>query len=142
MVFNNRKKQRNTIGSNARLSLSEIKRILRTVPRAKAFYFYEEIGKPAGQVATSLLDFRNKINTAHSASLVFHLRRKDFENWVREVIGDSALAKRIGTIDPNTFDLKMKLCATVNTRIKELRETLPSSTAIPENLSVASSTPL
>lgn len=133
-MFSVRKKKQKiyTMDSNARLSHSEIKEVLRTVPRDEAFYFYEGIGKPTGHVATSLLDFRNKINDVQSSSLIFHLKRKDFENWIREIIRDSELAKRISNINPDTFGLKMKLYTTVNTRIKELREMLPTSTVIPK----------
>jgi len=143
-MFSNKKEKPETYpqGSNAKLSLSEIKTILRTVRRDKAFYFYEGIGKPTEQVATSLIDFRDKVNTVPSASLVFHLRRKDFGNWIRDVIRDSALARRIGNINPNTFDLKMKLHATVNIRIKELKEMLPTPTVISEDFSIAHTTPL
>jgi len=69
--------------------------------------------------------------------LVFHLRRKDFENWVSEVIGDSELAKKISNIRPSDFDLKTKLCATVDKRIKELREMSSTSRVVSEDLFVA-----
>jgi len=122
---------------NAKISQSEVKGILRAVPRDEAFYFYEEVGKPVGCIATSLVDFRDKINTVRWSSLVFHLKRKDFENWISEIIGDSELAKRISDIGPSDFDLKTKLCATVDTRIKELREMSSTSTVVSEDLFVA-----
>jgi len=122
---------------NVKLSQSEVKKILRTVRRDEAFYFYEEVGKPVGCIATSLVDFRDRINTVRWSSLVFHLKRKDFENWISEVIGDSELPKRISNIRPSDFDLKMKLCATVDTRIKELREMSSTSTIVSEDLFVA-----
>ncbi len=122
---------------NAKLSRSEVEKILRTVPRDEAFYFYEEVGKPVGYIATSLVDFREKINAVRWVSLVFHLKRKDFENWISEVIGDSELAKRISNTGPSDFDLKTKLCATVDRRIKELREMLSTSTVVSEDLIVA-----
>ncbi|MCK4482674.1 hypothetical protein KAU55_05570 [Candidatus Bathyarchaeota archaeon] len=122
-----------TKGVNARLSESKIKEILTTVRRDKAFCFYEGIDKPIGHIATSLLDFRNKINTVQLSSLVFHLKRKDFENWIREIIRDSEMAKRISNINPNDFALKNKLYTTVDTRIKELKAMLSTSTTISEN---------
>lgn len=138
-MFRHRKKNQKTysIDSNARLSQSKIKEILRTVTRDKAFYFYEEIGKPTRYMATSLLDFRNKINTVQSSSLVFHLRRKDFENWIREIIRDSELAERISKISPSDFDLNKKLYATVDMRIKELREMASTSVIVSEDLFTA-----
>ena len=122
---------------NVKLSQSEVEKILRVVPRNEAFYFYEEVGKPVGCIATSLVDFRDKLNTVRWSSLVFHLKRKDFENWVSEIIGDSELAKRISNIAVDSFDLKTKLYATVNKRIKELKEMSSTSTVVSEDLIVA-----
>jgi hypothetical protein len=134
-MFSRGKKKQETYteGSNVTLSQSEIRDILRTVPRSEAFFFYEGIGKPIDHIATSLPDFLNKIDAVQSSSLAFHLRRQDFENWIRETIGDSELAKRIGKISSDDFNLKMKLYATINTRINELREMLSTSTVISED---------
>lgn len=116
---------------NAKLSQSEVKEILRTVPRDEAFYFYEEVGKPVGYIATSLADFCDKINTIRPSSLIFHLKRKDFESWISGIMGDSVLAKRISSIDADAFDLKAKLYAIVDKRIKELKEMLSTPTPTP-----------
>ena len=138
-MFSYRKKKQEPLVRNntTTLSQSKIEEILRTVSRNDAFYFYNEIGKPTGHVATSLLDFQNKINIVQSSSLVFHLRRKDFENWIREIIRDSELAKRISNISPTDFYVKTKLYATINTRIKELRETPSTPTVISEEFLAA-----
>lgn len=134
--FRKKKEETYTIGSSARLSRSEVEKILRTVPRDKAFYFYEGVGKPTGQVATGLVDFRDKINDVKLSSLVFHLKRKDFENWIKDIIGDSELAKRISNVDPYAFDLKIKLYAAVSKRINELKEVLSTSIVVSEDLLV------
>ena len=110
------------------LSKSKVEAILRTVPPGKAFYFYEGVGKPTSQVATSLVDFRNKINSIESESLTFHLKRKDFRNWIKVIIGDSELATRISNISSQTFDFRNRLYTTVNTRIKELNKILSAIT--------------
>ena len=130
-------KETSVTNVNAKLSQSEVKKILRTVPRDEAFYFYEEVGKPVGCIATSLVDFRDKIDTVRWSSLVFHMKRKDFENWIKGIIGDSELAKRISNIRPSDFDLKTKLCAAVDMRIKELREMSSASRVVSEDLIVA-----
>lgn len=114
-----REKARNRRGSSR---LSKIRRILRTVPDNKAFYFYEGEGKPCTQVAKSLQEFCDKINTVPQSSLVFHLKRKDFGNWFTQIIEDSVLAKRIGKINVKNLDLKLKLYSTVNNRIRELKD--------------------
>jgi len=133
-----KKEESDTEVKDVRLLKSEVKEILRTVPRDKAFYFYESLGKPTGHVATSLVDFRNKVNTVPSSCLAFHLRRKDFENWVRDVMGDSELAKRISEIDSSGFYVRMKLYAVVDTRINELQEMLSTSSVVSEDVFASS----
>jgi len=122
-MFSRKKKNKETSvrNVNAKLSQSEVEKILRTVPRDAAFYFYEEVGKPVGYIATSLVDFRDKINAVRWSSLVFHLNRKDFENWIKVVIGDSELAKKISNISPDDFNLKNELFTTIGKRINELK---------------------
>lgn len=137
-----KKEETSTVGSNSRPSQAEIKAILRTVPYEQAFYFFEGLGKPTKHFATGLVDFRDKINNVSTTSLLFHLKRKDFENWIREVLRDSELARRISTISPLAFDWKTKLYTTISTRIRELRERLPISTATTEDLSVPRTTPV
>jgi hypothetical protein len=122
---------------NAKLSRSEVEKILRIVPRNEAFYFYEEVGKPVGYIARSLVDFRDKVNAVRWSSLVFHLKRKDFENWVSDVIGDSELAKRISNISPDDFNLKNKLFTTIDKRVNELKEKLLAPSVVSEVLFVA-----
>jgi len=123
---------------NAKPSQSEVEKILRTVPHNEAFYFYEEVGKPVGYIATSLVDFRDKINTVRWSSLVFHLNRKDFENWIKVVIGDSELAKRISNISPDDFNLKNKLFTRIDKKINEPKEKPLAPTVVSEDLFVAS----
>ncbi len=138
MFSHKRKKEEpHTRNSDGALSQSKTNDILRTVPRDNAFHFYEKIGKPTNHVAVSLLDFRDKIKVVQWSSLVFHLKRKDFENWIKETIRDSELAKRISDISPNDFDLKTKLYETINTRINELRKMSSTSTVVHEDLIIA-----
>lgn len=138
-MFSFRKKEEEsyTKSSETRLSRSEIKKILRTVPLDGAFYFYEGIGKPTVHMARSLADFREKINDVGLRSLVFHLRRKDFESWIRDILGDSELAENVGKIAPDSFDLQVKLYATVSKRIKKLNEMLSASTITSEQVVAA-----
>ncbi len=95
--------------------------ILRVLPRDKAFYFYEGLGKPTGEFAESLLDFRDKIMTLQLSSLIYHMERNDIENWIEEVVGDPTLAERIRKLVPHDL-LKMELRGIIETRIIELTE--------------------
>jgi len=110
------------------LSRGLITRILGTVLHDKAFFFYEDIGKPAGDFAISLSDLCSKINTVTPKSVTFHLKRGDFENWVKEVLGDSELASRISKLKSlkttwrSNKTLKRKLCTVIMDRIAELQD--------------------
>jgi hypothetical protein len=101
----------------------EATKTLKTVGDQEAFYFYEAVGKPTGEKARNLSDFLERVKTAKSDSLVFHLQRGDFQNWVEKILGDSKLAKKLGRISPsNCDDVRMSICKTVENRIKELQE--------------------
>jgi len=70
-------------------------RILRTLPREKAFYFFTSIGNYTGESAASLKEFMDKINEVNVKSLEFHFYRGDFEKWIAEVLEDKELAEEI-----------------------------------------------
>jgi SOS-response transcriptional repressor LexA len=99
-------------------------RTLRTLSNQEAFYFYETIGKPTGQSAKSLNEFLDKIKSVKLESLVFHLQRKDFKNWISNTLEDPKLAQEIQTLPTEHKDLlRTKICTTVETRLKELEGT-------------------
>jgi hypothetical protein len=98
-------------------------KILRALNDKEAFYFYEDVGKPTGQSARSLSDFLEKTQSVKLESLLFHLQRKDFQNWFKETLGDSKLASRIEEILPShNDDLRKKIHSTVKDRIRELSQ--------------------
>ena len=104
------------------LSREDVSKILGTVSYERAFYFYEGIAKPNGEFAVSLSDFCSKIRTLSSECLAFHLKRRDFQNWISEVIGDFELARRLNKIKVKDNVLRNTLYAFVNSRIKELKD--------------------
>jgi hypothetical protein len=109
---------------------------LRTVGENEAFHFYETIGKPTGQSARNLTDFLDKVKSAKQESRVFHLQRRDFQNWVEKSLGDSELARKLGNMDSlDSTDIRMSICKAVKNRIKELREA-PAQIIIDEELVV------
>jgi hypothetical protein len=99
-------------------------RTMRALSDEEAFHFYETMGKPTGQSAKSLHEFLDKIKSVKLESLVFHLERNDFRNWIENAIGDQELAKKIEMI-PARHDetLRMKMQTAVRNRLKELEET-------------------
>jgi len=118
------KKTRNT--SNRAFDANSV-RILRTVKDPEAFYFYEAIGKPTGEVARNLHDFAEKVKSVRSESLLFHSQRSDFPNWIEKILGDSKLAEQLRQISPsNSADVRTTICRTVENRIDELKQAAPT----------------
>ena len=101
----------------------EVVRALRTVKDQEAFYFYEAVGKPTGELAVNLSDFLDKVKAVKSESLMFHLQRGDFQNWVENTLGDSKLGKQLSKI-PRSDDnnARTNVCKAVEDRIDELTE--------------------
>ncbi len=99
-------------------------RILRTLSRENAFYFFTSVGNYTGQKAMSLEEFAHKIREVEIVSLEFHLYRRDFEKWAAEVLEDSELAKRVRELkhlEPVGNALRDQLHFTVSTRLEELK---------------------
>jgi len=101
----------------------DISKILRTVPREKAFYFFTSIGNYTGISASSLKEFVEKINEVNVKSLEFHLYRGDFEKWIDEVLQDKELAegiRRLQKVNLAGEVLRNQLHATVSRHLKWL----------------------
>jgi hypothetical protein len=99
-------------------------RTLRTLSNEEAFYFYETIGKPTGQSARSLNEFLDKIKSVKLESLVFHLQRNDFKNWIASTLEDPKLAQKIQMLPTeHNSQLRTNICTTVKARLKELEGT-------------------
>ncbi len=104
--------------------------ILRPVSLEKAFRFYRGISEYLGVYASSLDDFRKKIQVIDLSSIEFHLFRKDFESWIKNGLGDSELANNIGlirTMDLSGEGLRQRLYKTVESRCRELDDLLHGS---------------
>jgi hypothetical protein len=98
-------------------------RVLRTVPREKAFYFFTSIGNYTGTSASSLKEFMEKIGEVNVKSLEFHLHRGDFEKWVAEVLQDAELASEIARLQKLSLTgngLRDQLSFAVSRRFKRL----------------------
>jgi len=133
-----RKKRKPQKSSGLEVDAEDVK-ILRTVRDEEAFYFYEAIGKPTGENARSLSDFLEKMKSVKLESLLFHLQRKEFQTWIEKTLGDSKLARKMDGIPPShDDDLRTKIHATVENRIKELRGT-SLTLLVNEDLAVVSS---
>lgn len=99
-------------------------RILRTLSRKNAFYFFTSVGNYTGQSAMSLEEFANKIREVETTSLEFHLYRGDFEKWTAEVLEDSELTEKISdlkNLEPVRSALRDQLYLIVSKRLEELK---------------------
>jgi adenine-specific DNA methylase len=108
------------------LTPSSSARILRTLSRKNAFYFFTSVGNYTGQSAMSLEEFANKIREVETTSLEFHLYRGDFEKWTDEVLEDNILTERISAVkllEPVGNSLRDQLYFTVSKRLEELKST-------------------
>jgi len=100
-----------------------VSRILRSLSREKAFYFFTSIGNYTGESASSLKEFMYKINEVNVKSLEFHFHRGDFEKWVAEVLEDKKLADGIREMqktDVTSDVLRSRLSEVVSRRYKQL----------------------
>jgi len=122
------------------LSRDQITRVLGTLAQEKAFFFYEDVGRPTGDFAASLTDLCSKINVVAPASLAFHLRRGDFENWTKNAVGDSELASRIAKVRStktawkSDATLRKKLYVAVRDRVVELQDLWRHALTWPESV--------
>jgi hypothetical protein len=98
-------------------------KILRTVPREKAFYFFTSIGNYTGVSAFSLKEFTERINEVNVKSVEFHVYRGDFEKWISEVLQDQVLAEEIRKLQKFNLTgdaLRNQLYVAVSRRFKYL----------------------
>ena len=106
------------------LSLSSVPRILRTLSRKNAFYFFTSVGNYTGHKAMSLEEFVKKIREIETTSLEFHLYRGDFEKWTDEVLEDHELTKRLSIVkllEPFGNLLRDQLDFAITKRFEELK---------------------
>jgi len=106
-------------------------RILRSLPREKAFYFFTSIGNYTGESADSLEEFVRKILDINVKSLEFHLYRGDFEKWISGTLEDEALAnkiKQLKALKPIGIDLRDRLYLIVSKHYEDLKKPSQTST--------------
>jgi len=105
------------------MNVETASRILRTVQREKAFYFFTSIGNYTGVSASSLKEFTEKINEVNPKSVEFHVYRGDFEKWINEVLQDQTLAEEIRKLQKFNLAgdaLRSQLYMAVSRRLKYL----------------------
>ena len=106
-------------------SYNETKDPLRVVPHAQGFHFYTAVGNYCGVSAHSLEEFADALQYVCSVAIVFHFERGDFQNWIRDIIGDIELAQKIDDTKMCNRHLAAECCRkelvdTVRIRILQL----------------------
>jgi hypothetical protein len=135
------KTQKTAKNRNLKVSEENI-RVMRTVGDQEAFYFYEAVGKPTGESASNLSQFLERVNSVKTESLLFHLERGDFQNWIEKTIGDSGLAKEIGRISPSKCkDIRAKMRSVIERKIEKLNNA-SLKVIINDDITVTSLTPM
>lgn len=122
--------------NTTKTDIENASKILRNISYKNAFYFFTGIGEYAGEFASSLADFCNKIQTIDTKSVDFHFKRRDFEKWIRKTVGDTQLANEIKKI-PKSLQgekLRSRIYQTTNKRLTELKKILASKTKYLEKM--------
>jgi hypothetical protein len=81
---------------------------VQTVDYEKGFHFFNGSGNYEGETATSLVTFEFILESVNIDSIRYHMGRGDFQKWIREVLGDDALAERIDELNPDVSDEELR----------------------------------
>ncbi|HTY74797.1 MAG TPA: DUF5752 family protein [Candidatus Nanoarchaeia archaeon] len=100
--------------------------LLLNVTFEKGFHFHIALGKYTGITANSLGEFADKLQIVPVESVVFHFHRDDFQKWIRNVIGDEVLARRLDQLRTwpswsSDENLRKELVKTVKKRLDDLK---------------------
>lgn len=93
------------------------KYLIAPLPSKKQFYFHTEHGEAAIKPAASLWEFSQILPLLPIDTIRYHLERKDFERWLKDIIKNDELAHQLRKIDNRMLSdkvLKQTLCETVN----------------------------
>ncbi len=104
-------------------------KILETVPYERGFHFFTDIGKYTGETAVSMFSLYEKLRTIEPQSVKFHFQRGDFQNWIRNTLGDMELALKMDEIkaDLPSEDMRKAIRKALIKRLEELKSTAKSS---------------
>lgn len=101
------------------------KRMLRQIPVGRSFTFFYKLGQPTDWTVHSLDDFHSALKDVDLRSIRFHLKRGDFERWLRQVVGDDKLADELVGVSKKKLKgrkLRKSVLDLVKARIRELKE--------------------
>jgi alpha-amylase len=100
------------------------KRILRRLPAGGGFTFFYAFDRPTEWTVHSLDEFYSTLEVVSLKSIRFHIKRGDFERWLRQVVGDQELADEMVEISNEKLtgkELRKRILGIVKARIGELK---------------------
>ena len=102
---------------------SSANKFLRTIPKNEGLELFKAPGEFTGKTATSLSDLADKIKSVDIRAVNYHFKRREFEKWIRNSIGDEELARRFGKLSRELHGEKLRsnLINTIQVRLSELR---------------------
>ncbi|MGD6853366.1 MAG: hypothetical protein ACQCN6_15005 [Candidatus Bathyarchaeia archaeon] len=106
--------------ANISVKESRNQKRLKDVPFESGFHFCTDGGHYTGISAVSLCDFMEKLKTIHEDSIDFHLKRRDFQKWARDVFGDEELAWEFDRVSDSGGDMRQQLIDIVNSHVNYL----------------------
>lgn len=99
------------------------KYLIAPLAKHRQFYFHPQDGEQGIRPAASLWEFSQTLPRLAAKTIRFHLTRKDFERWARDVIRDEELARQFRVLDNRNLpdeELIDTLCQMVDHRFEEL----------------------
>ena len=98
-------------------------KFLRTVAKSEGLELYKAPGEFTGKTATSLSDLHDKLKTVDVRAVNHHFKRREFERWIRNNIGDEELARRFGKLDRELHGEKLRtsMINLIQVRLGELK---------------------
>jgi hypothetical protein len=102
---------------------AEAMKTLSNVNPENAFLFSTSEGSYTGKSAQNLYNLCDVLKTIDLRSVEFHLRRGDFENWIK-YLGDDTLALQLTEIRNMPFDgerTRVRIVEAISKRIEKLK---------------------
>jgi hypothetical protein len=115
--------EKKSVDKKPQLDKATVSKILRTIPKSDGLELYKAPGDSTGKTATSLSDLYEKIKLVDIRAVNHHFKKREFEKWIRNNLGDEELARRFSRIDREAHGEKLRaqMMTLVKTRLDELK---------------------
>jgi alpha-amylase len=90
------------------------------LPSDKAFYFYRVTGEYTGFAAHSIREFIEILEKVPGDSILYHLRKGDYQSWLRIIFGLDTIADKLDELAKQQIDAETTRKEIIKTIRKEL----------------------